>query len=653
MDAVQAAKSGHPGAPMGMADIAHVLWTRFLKHNPADPAWPDRDRFVLSNGHGSMLLYSLLHLSGYDLGIDELKAFRQLHSKTPGHPEYCETPGVETTTGPLGQGLANAVGMALAEKMLAAQFNQANSKDDFAIVDHRTYVFLGDGCLMEGVSHEAASLAGTWKLGKLICFYDDNGISIDGDVNGWFTDDSQKRFEAYGWQVIANVDGHDAGAITKAVERALENRNQPSMICCKTQIGYGAPNKAGTASVHGSPLGEEEVEAARQKLQWPYPPFEIPENIYEEWDCRKKGADCQQRWQAGYSEYKKTYPQLADEFERRLSGELVPGWEAEMEKLLVEKQQEGKTVASRSASGEVIEQIAALLPELVGGSADLTGSNCTIWNQAVPITGQDATGNYIYYGVREFGMTAITNGITLHGGFRPFSGTFLTFMEYARNAVRMSALMGIPNLFVYTHDSIGQGEDGPTHQPVEQLANLRNTPNLSVWRPCDSVETVAAWRAGIERKSGPSALVFSRQNLAHQHRDDKQLKNIQRGAYILREPAGGPEVIIIATGSEVALAVEAFDRLKALNIAARIVSMPSTDVFESQDPAYRQAVLPGDIRKRVAIEAAHCDYWRKWVGLDGTIVGMDHFGLSAPGKTVMKELGFTLEKLVDAVKNLV
>lgn len=648
MDAVQAAKSGHPGAPMGMADIAYVLWKKFLKHNPADPNWPDRDRFVLSNGHGSMLLYSLLHLTGYDLTIDDIKAFRQLHSKTPGHPEYHETPGVETTTGPLGQGIANGVGMALAEKMMAAQFNH----DQDTIVDHRTWVFLGDGCLMEGVSHEAASLAGTWKLGKLICFYDDNGISIDGEIDGWFTDDTPSRFEAYGWQVIPSVDGHNIEAISTAIEQAVENKNQPTLICCKTQIGFGSPNKAGTAAIHGSPLGTEEIEATRQKLQWPHAPFEIPENIYKEWDCKEEGAKVQENWKKQWQAYEKSNPEMAEEFERRLSLRLVPEWENAMQQLIEDTQSAGKALASRAASQGVIAYIAGLLPELVGGSADLTGSNLTNWPDSKPITGDDASGNYIYYGVREFGMSAISNGISLHGGFRPFTGTFLTFMEYARNAVRMSALMGIPNLFVYTHDSIGQGEDGPTHQPVEQVANLRATPNMSVWRPCDSVETVVAWKAGIERVSGPTSFVFSRQGLPCQERTREQLQNITKGGYILWEPESSPEAIILATGSEVSIAVAAAEELKAKGTGVRVVSMPSTDVFEAQDETYKQVVLPNELRKRVAIEAAHSDYWRKWVGLDGEVVGMESFGLSAPGPLVCEELGFTVENLVTAVNKV-
>lgn len=634
---------------MGMADIAEVLWTDFLKHNPANPAWPNRDRFVLSNGHGSMLLYSLLHLTGYDLPMKELEQFRQLGSETPGHPEYGDTPGVETTTGPLGQGFANAVGMAIAEKILAAHFNR---DDGYTVVDHHTWVFVGDGCLMEGVSHEAASLAGTLKLGKLICIYDDNGISIDGEVKNWFTDDTPKRFESYGWHVIPDVNGHDADAVAKALEAAKANRDQPTIICCKTHIGYGAPTKAGTAATHGSPLGEDEVAGAREALDWPYEPFTIPDEIYEGWDCRRKGADLENIWTQNFAEYRQKYPDLAAELERRLSGDLPESWAQTMNELLEDAVSKGEPMASRQASGKVIGAIAAELPELLGGSADLSGSNCTVWPEARAVTGNDADGTYIYYGVREFGMSAITNGIALHGGLIPFSGTFLTFMEYGRNAVRMSALMGAANIFVYTHDSIGQGEDGPTHQPVEQLANLRCTPNMSVWRPCDTVETVVAWQAAIERKTGPVSLVFSRQTLPWQARDEAQVAAIRRGAYILREPENGPDAIIIATGSEVDLAVKAFDILSNEGISVRVVSMPSADVFESQSQDYREQVLPDTIRRRLAVESAHPDYWRKWVGLDGGIVGLDRFGVSAPGADAFRHLGFTPEHVVDAVKRL-
>lgn len=634
MDAVQKANSGHPGAPMGMADIAEVLWTDFLKHNPANPEWPNRDRFVLSNGHGSMLLYSLLHLTGYDVSIDDIKDFRKLGSKTPGHPEYGDTPGVETTTGPLGQGLANAVGMALAEKILAARFNQ----DGLPVVDHYTYVFVGDGCLMEGVSHEAASLAGTQKLSKLICIYDDNGISIDGEVKGWFTDDTPARFRAYGWDVADNVNGHDAEQIAQAIA-AAKTSNVPSLICCKTSIGYGAPTKAGTASAHGSPLGEEEVAGARKNLQWAHAPFEVPDELKAAWDCTQRGAESESHWQQQFAEYASQYPDLAKEFERCISGELPSGWQEKMTELLHETAASGEKKASRNASGEVIGVLSSLLPEVTGGSADLSGSNCTIWDEAVPVSDANPGGNYIYYGVREFGMSAISNGIALHGGLIPFSGTFLMFMEYARNAVRMSALMGIRNIFVYSHDSIGQGEDGPTHQPVEQLTNLRTTPNMSTWRPCDTVETVVAWKAAIEKVTGPSALVFSRQGLPCQHRDEAQLANIARGAYVLKD-SDDPSVVIIATGSEVEIAVAAYETLSAKGIAARVVSMPCAEVFEAQDADYREAVLPKNVRARVAVEAAHPDYWRKWVGLDGTVIGLPTFGASGPGADVLEHFGF-------------
>lgn len=652
MDAVQKAKSGHPGAPMGMADIAEVLWTDFLKHSPENPEWSNRDRFVLSNGHGSMLLYSLLHLTGYELSMDELSKFRQLGSKTPGHPEYGYTPGVETTTGPLGQGLANAVGLALAEKILAAKFNRSDDKGNaHSIVDHHTYVFVGDGCLMEGISHEVSSLAGTLQLGKLICIYDDNGISIDGDIKGWFTDDTVKRFEAYGWQVIGNVDGHDAAAISTAIQAAKSDERRPTLICCKTQIGFGAPNKAGTASSHGSPLGEEEVAATRAALGWDLEPFEISDEIYKGWDCRAKGAEFENTWNQKFAEYAQNFPELAVEFERQIAGDLPSDWQEKMQALLQATDAEAKASASRSSSAEVIRTIAAILPELTGGSADLTGSNLTHWPEARAVSCDDAGGNYISYGVREFGMTAICNGLALHGGVIPFSGTFLIFMEYARNAVRMSALMGIQNIFVYTHDSIGQGEDGPTHQPIEQLTNLRTTPNMSVWRPCDAVETVVAWKAAIERKSGPTALVFTRQGVSHQVRSGG-LDDLSRGAYILKEPATSPKAIIIATGSEVEISCEAARILDDAGIPVRVVSMPSADVFESQDEDYRQQVLPSDIRARVAVEAGHVDYWRKWVGLDGDVIGLHTFGESGPGGEVMAHFGFTPEAIVAAVKGV-
>ncbi len=647
MDAVQKANSGHPGAPMGMADIAEVVWTDFLKHNPANPDWYNRDRFVLSNGHGSMLLYSLLHLSGYDVSIDDIKDFRQLGSKTPGHPEYGDTPGVETTTGPLGQGLANAVGMAIAEKTLAARFNQ----DDYVVVDHHTYVFVGDGCLMEGVSHEVASLAGVQKLGKLICLYDDNGISIDGEVKDWFADNTAQRFEAYGWHVVDDVDGHNADAIAAAVNEAKASP-LPSLICCKTTIGYGAPTLAGTSSAHGSPLGDEEISGTRGNLDWKYGPFEIPDELKEAWDCRQSGAESESNWRQQFAEYASKFPELAAEFERSVSGELPSTWESRMAELLKETAESGESKASRNASADVIGVIASMLPELLGGSADLTGSNCTIWDEAQPISDIAPGGNYVYYGVREFGMTAICNGIALHGGLIPFSGTFLTFMEYGRNAVRMAALMGIRNILVYTHDSIGQGEDGPTHQPVEQLANLRSTPNMSTWRPCDTVETVVAWKAAIERQSGPSALVFSRQGLPCQTRDEAQLNDVARGAYVLRD-AENPVAIILATGSEVDVAVQAYDELSGEGVAVRVVSMPSADVFEAQDPEYRDSVLPPSIRCRLAVEAAHPDYWRKWVGLEGNVIGLPTFGASGPGAQVFEHFGFTPEAVAATVREMI
>ena len=652
MDAVQKAKSGHPGAPMGMADIAEVLWTDILKHNPVNPNWSNRDRFVLSNGHGSMLLYSLLHLTGYDLSMQQLENFRQIGSKTPGHPEYGDTPGVETTTGPLGQGLANAVGMAIAEKVLAARFNQTDESGNvYAIVDHHTYVFVGDGCLMEGISHEVSSLAGTLQLGKLICIYDDNGISIDGKVDGWFTDDTAKRFDAYGWHVIDAVDGHDPKAIASAIGAAKNATDQPSIICCKTQIGFGAPNKVGTAASHGSPLGEEEVAGARAALGWELAPFEISDEIYEGWDCRVKGAESENVWQQQFTEYSQKFPQLALEFERRIKGDLPDDWQERMQSLLLKTDEEGKSIASRNASADVIRELASFLPELIGGSADLSGSNNTRWPAAQTITGDDAAGNYIDFGVREFGMTAICNGISLHAGLLPFCATFLMFMEYARNATRMSALMGIRNILVYTHDSIGQGEDGPTHQPVEQLANLRSTPNMSVWRPCDTVETVVAWKAAIERRSGPTALVFTRQGIAHQERNGC-LEEIQRGAYILFEPAEALKAIIIATGSEVEVAMQAALALSQSGTPVRVVSMPSADVFESQDEHYRQTVLPDAIRARVAVEASQVDYWRKWVGLDGDVVGLTSFGESGPGAEVMQHFGITPDAVVAAVNGI-
>lgn len=648
MDAVQQANSGHPGAPMGMADIAQVLWGDFLNHNPSNPEWANRDRFVLSNGHGSMLIYSLLHLSGYTLPIEELKNFRQLHSKTPGHPEYGYAPGVETTTGPLGQGISNAVGMAIAEKMLAAQFN----KPDFDIVDHFTYCFLGDGCLMEGVSHEACSLAGTLGLGKLVAFWDDNGISIDGEVEGWFTDDTPARFESYGWHVIAGVDGHDPDAIAAAIEAAKAETTRPTMICCKTVIGFGSPNKSGSHDSHGSPLGLDEVQATRDQLGWQHGPFEVPEDIYAQWDAKKSGADAEQSWNSLLADYSTAHPELAAELKRRLAGELPADFPQKADEFIQQTQQKAENIASRKASQNSIEAFASILPEVVGGSADLAGSNLTLWSGSKGITADDAGGNYIFYGVREFGMSGIMNGIGLHGGFRSYGATFLMFMEYARNAVRMASLMGIPNIFVYTHDSIGQGEDGPTHQPIEQVANLRLTPNLDTWRPCDGAETAVAWRSAIERTSGPTALVFSRQGLPAQTRTEEQLANVARGGYVLVDCDTAPDAIVIATGSEVGIAVEAAEKLSAKGHAVRVISMPSTSVFDAQDASYRDQVLPKTVTKRIAVEAAHVDFWHKYVGFDGAIVGMSTFGESAPGGALMKHFGITADAIVEAAEGL-
>ena len=649
MDAVQQANSGHPGAPMGMADIAEVLWNDYLKHNPGSPDWPDRDRFVLSNGHGSMLLYSLLHLSGYELPIEELKNFRQLHSKTPGHPEYGVTPGVETTTGPLGQGLGNAVGMALAEKVLAAQFNRSGHQ----VVNHYTYVFLGDGCLMEGISHEVCSLAGTLGLGKLICFYDDNGISIDGEVSGWFSDDTPARFTAYGWQVIAGVDGHDPAAVAGAIEQARAESGRPTLICCKTIIGKGAPNKQGTAAVHGAALGADEVSAARETIGWPHPPFEIPGELYRAWNHRVPGEAQQQEWEVRMQAYAREWPRQAAELRRRLAGELPADFSERALAYIHQCQQQGGAMASRKASLNCLNAYGPMLPEILGGSADLTGSNLTLWDDSRALSSEDAGGNYIYYGVREFGMSAITNGIVRHGGFKAYAATFLTFMEYARNAVRMAALMRQPSIFVYTHDSIGLGEDGPTHQPVEQLANLRNTPNLLTWRPCDAVESAVAWKLAIERGDGPSALVFSRQSLPHQQRSPAQVADIERGAYVLREVAGPVEAIIIATGSEVALAMEAAEQLAQIDKQVRVVSMPCAEAFCAQDPAYREQVLPAAVSARVAVEAGIADYWRQFVGLDGRVLGMNGFGESAPAGELFQHFGFTSQALVDMVRELI
>ena len=653
MDAVQQAKSGHPGAPLGMADIAETLWTGFLRHNPANPKWSNRDRFVLSNGHGSMLIYALLHLTGYDLPMSELEKFRQLGSRTPGHPEFGHTPGVETTTGPLGQGLANAVGLAIAEKLLAAHFNRTLNDQDFQIVDHFTYTFVGDGCLMEGISHEVASLAGTLGLGKLICLYDDNGISIDGDVKDWFTDDTPARFRAYGWQVIDRVDGHDGQAVAAALEIARNESAKPTLICCQTTIGYGAPTKAGTAASHGAPLGAEEISGARAALDWSHPPFVVPDEIAQSWDARDRGAALEASWEALFRGYQQHFPELAAEFSRRHGGDLPAQWPAAMDALLETTDSLGENLASRQASAKVIAHMAELLPELVGGSADLTGSNLTNWPTMQPVSAEQPDGNYIYYGVREFGMTAIANGLALHGGILPFTGTFLVFMDYAKNAVRMAALMGLRNVLVYTHDSIGQGEDGPTHQPIEHLASLRGMPNMSVWRPADGVETVVAWRGAVERQGGPTALVLSRQSLPHQARSAAQIADIKRGAYVLCDSAEPAQLIIIATGSEVSIAVQAFAALAKQGVAARVVSMPSADVFEAQDQAYRDSVLPPANRHRLAVESAHVDYWWKWVGLDGRVIGMTGFGESGPGGEVLQHFGFTAENIVDVARSMI
>lgn len=650
MDAVQKANSGHPGMPMGMADIAEVLWRDFLKHNPENPAWADRDRFILSNGHGSMLLYSLLHLTGYDLPMEELRNFRQLHSKTPGHPELGYTPGVETTTGPLGQGLANAVGLAIAERTLAAQFN----RPDHEVVDHYTYVFMGDGCLMEGISHEVSSLAGTLGLGKLIGFYDHNGISIDGETDGWFTDDTHTRFEAYNWHVIGDkvgIDGHDPVAIKKAIEEAQAVKDKPTLIICKTIIGFGSPNKAGKEESHGAALGEAEVALARKELGWNSPPFEIPKAIYQQWDAKEAGKQREKSWNEKFAAYQQAYPDLAAEFSRRLAGEFPQNWQAETDKFIQQLQANPQNIASRKASQNTLEVVGKLLPELLGGSADLAPSNLTIWSGSKSIK-DDLAGNYIHYGVREFGMTAIGNGIAHHGGFIPYTATFLMFTEYARNAVRMAALMKARQVLVYTHDSIGLGEDGPTHQPVEQLAALRLTPNMSVWRPCDQVETAVAWKAAVERHHGPTALILSRQNLAQPARSQTQLENIARGGYVLKESDGSPEVILIATGSEVEITLAAAEKLTANGHKVRVVSLPSTDEFDKQDTAYRESVLPSTVRARVAVEASIADYWLKYVGLDGKVVGMTTFGESAPAGKLFPEFGFTVENIVSHAESL-
>jgi transketolase len=645
IDAVQAANSGHPGMPMGMADIAEVLWNDYLRHNPKNPAWFNRDRFILSNGHGSMLQYALLHLSGYDLSIDDIRNFRQLESKTPGHPENFMTPGVETTTGPLGQGFANAVGMALAEKLLARRFN----RPEFEIVDHHTWVFMGDGCLMEGISHEAASLAGTWGLNKLVAFWDDNRISIDGNVQGWFTDDTPARFEAYGWNVVRGVDGHDAEQIKHAIEAALASQDKPTLICCRTTIGFGSPGKAGKESSHGAPLGKDEVAATRAALHWAHAPFEVPQEIYDGWRAGNTGLVREDQWNRLFDAYADKYPQLADELVRRSRNELPEEFYAASDAYIAKLQAEGPVVASRKASQMAIEAYAPYLPELIGGSADLAHSNLTLWKGSKSVASDDADANYIYYGVREFAMTAISNGLGLHECFIPYDATFLVFSDYARNAVRMSALMGAHAIHVYTHDSIGLGEDGPTHQPIEHLASLRYIPGNDVWRPCDAVESAVAWRCAIEQHDGPSCLVFSRQNLPHQARDEAQVANIRRGGYVLRDSVGAPQLILIATGSEVGLAMQAAEQL---GDGVRVVSMPSTDVFDRQDAAYRESVLPNACRKRVAIEAGVTDFWRKYVGLDGAVIGIDRFGASAPIEALMPHFGFTVERVVEAARSL-
>ncbi len=639
MDAVQRANCGHPGAPMGLADVAEVLWRDVMIHNPKDPRWSNRDRFVLSNGHGSMLLYSLLHLTGYEVSIDDIKAFRQLGSMTAGHPEYGECPGVETTTGPLGQGLANAVGMALAERLLAEQFN----REGHAIVDHRTWVIVGDGCLMEGVSHEAASLAGTLGLGKLICIYDDNGISIDGEVDKWFTEDVPARFESYGWRVVRGVDGHDADEVERALNTALQDEGRPTLVCTKTVIGFGAPQKQGTAAAHGAALGVDEVAATRKILNWGFDAFVVPQHLYEEWSCVAQGDAAQTAWQARFDAYESAFPDLAAEYLRRMSGRLPPGWDAGIRDLAASAQKAMQSLETRKSSQACIGAIAPSVPELFGGSADLTGSNNTKWDGA-------PDNRYLSFGVREFGMTAVCNGMLLHGGLRPFSGTFLVFMEYARNALRLAALMKIPNVFVYTHDSVALGEDGPTHQPIEQLTNLRTTPNLSTWRPCDTVESAVAWELAVARSDGPTALVFTRQKTQPQPRDAEAFANVRRGGYVLSPEVGECRVIIIATGSEVELATAAQQQLAEAGVGVRVVSMPSTDVFLAQDAAYRETVLPDNIRKRVAVEAGHSDWWYRFVGLDGAVLGINRFGLSAPGDLAMRELGMTVDNLVALVQ---
>ncbi len=654
MDAVQKANSGHPGAPMGMADIAEVLWNDYMRHNPANPKWPNRDRFVLSNGHGSMLLYSLLHLTGYDLPMEELKNFRQLHSKTPGHPEYGYAPGVETTTGPLGQGIANAVGMALAERTLAGQFNRPGHE----IVGNHTYLFLGDGCLMEGISHEACSLAGSMQLGKLIAFYDDNNISIDGEVRGgsgvpgWFLDDTPKRFEAYGWHVIPKVDGHDPDAVKKAIEEARSVTDKPSIICCQTIIGWGSPNKQGKEECHGAALGEDEVALVRKTIGWPYPPFEVPGEIYSGWDAKEKGSRSEAQWKEGFESYRREHPELAAEFERRMAGELPADWDEKSKAFIASVDEKAENIASRKASQNTLNGYGPILPEFLGGSADLAGSNLTLWSGCKNVNAEGHDGNYVYYGVREFGMSAMMNGISLYGGFKPYGATFEMFSEYARNSLRMAALMKIPVAFVYTHDSIGLGEDGPTHQPVEQTATLRVIPNMHVWRPCDAVESAVAWKAAIERQDGPTSLIFSRQALPHVPRTAEQIEAISRGGYIVSDSYGMPEAIIIATGSEVGLAVKAAGSLSAKGRKIRVVSMPSTNVFDAQDQAYRDSVLPPAVTNRVAVEAGVTDGWWKYVGTGGTVIGLDRFGESAPAGALFKEFGFTPENVTNKVESL-
>ena len=648
MDAVQAAKSGHPGMPMGMADIAEVLWNDFLKHNPNNPEWADRDRFVLSNGHGSMLLYSLLHLTGYPLKIDEIKNFRQFGQRTAGHPEKEIEIGIETTTGPLGQGIANAVGMALSEKILSAAFN----KPDMAIIDHRTWVFLGDGCLMEGISHEACSFAGTQRLGKLICFYDDNNISIDGDVKGWFTDDTSKRFEAYGWQVIQDVDGHDSEAVSQAIKESIDEPDKPSLICCKTIIGFGSPNKQGTESTHGAPLGEEEVAASRLTLGWDFPPFEIPNDIVSAWDARGRGEAQEKNWSRIYQKYSETYPKLADEFDRRMRGELPKEWIEYTDNAINEIDTAKQNMATRQASLLALNKMAPSLPEMIGGSADLTGSNLTKHDGSKVINATNSLGNYFYFGVREFGMSAICNGMALHGGFIPYSGTFLTFSDYARNALRMAALMKIQNIFVYTHDSIGLGEDGPTHQPIEHLASLRVMPNMCIWRPCDTVETAVAWRDALERTHGPTSLVLTRQKVPHQDRNDEQIKNIVKGGYVLKDSESTPDLILIATGSEVSLAMGAANELSKSGTAVRVVSMPSTDLFDAQSDDYKSSVLLPEVKARVAVEAGVVDCWWRYVGEKGDIIGINRFGLSAPADELFKHFGFSVENVISVSKKV-